>query len=258
MKRPIIQEEETIYVVRSEEGVGERTRTTINPTIHTFNDAKEMTEVRLRACLGEDGTDMTQSHSHDAQFRLAFYTFLPRSTMRSLFMTVCSSRENLDRVNSLFGAPPYYFLETNDASLLMATGFSHGRVRMSYDRLVLPNYNQFGAPLFTDSTGIEYGLSFEGLDVSSGETHPLHNFYDIFSDSFEMRMRIPRMSRVRRQQLRYPEVRSTVTLSASKTMLSQMPEGMSPSFLIKVLATRRDSQTASTAAARVEFVMSAN
>lgn len=106
--------------------------------------------------VAHDGLILSSLHG-DANAKRLFYTLLPATVQRTIFMTTVSDSRNLHRVKWLFGAPPYSFLRHGDAMLLRAAGFSHSRTNMSYDSdRVVPNYSQFGEPHMTDVLGREY------------------------------------------------------------------------------------------------------
>ena len=128
--------------------------------IETNGDAREIVEnlhrIQVQRAIDEKVLPNMPVYGDDVAKR-AFYTLLPRMIQREVFMRFATDMNQLQRIRTLFGAPPYWFLHDSDAGMLRAAGFAHGRSNMaySYDRFD-STYNQFGTPQFTDEDGREY------------------------------------------------------------------------------------------------------
>ena len=93
----------------------------------------------------------------DGAARTTFYTLLPDSQQREVFIKIAGQMRNWPRLRALFGAPPYNFLKSEDSNMLRAAGIASGRSSMSYeDSQSAANYTQFGAGQLMDLEEREY------------------------------------------------------------------------------------------------------
>lgn len=108
------------------------------------------------------GAECNVDVTGDALVRKRAQTVLNRRDLRRTFLLLAADRRAWPRLRSLFGSPPYYFLQQGDEWSLRAAGMARGRVRMVYDAganfasLDVPNYAQFGTPHATDDVGRQY------------------------------------------------------------------------------------------------------
>jgi hypothetical protein len=129
------------------------------PNIQTIGDASAHVAQLFDAQLERtDGTGSPNvSCAGDDHVRALMQSILPPNDVRALFMRAAQTVDTLPRVRSLFGAPPYLFLQPGDASLLSAQGFAHTRRNMAYEGArFVPTYAQFGMPQLVDEEGREY------------------------------------------------------------------------------------------------------
>lgn len=112
----------------------------------------------------EKGTLANQAIPGDSRAHLMLVTLLPMNMQRDVFMTVVCREEAYPRVRTLFGAPPYAFLRSEDSGMLRAAGFASSRRNVTYDGFHIANYSQFGAPHLTDTYDRQYRISQEKDD----------------------------------------------------------------------------------------------
>jgi hypothetical protein len=112
----------------------------------------------------EEGTPANQAVAGDSRAHMMLVTLLPLNMQREVFMVVVSRDVAYPRVRTLFGAPPYAFLRTEDAGMLRAAGFASSRRNVAYDGFHVVNYSQFGAPHLTDQYDRQYRVAQEKDD----------------------------------------------------------------------------------------------
>lgn len=103
-----------------------------------------------------------------AVWRDAFLTLLPRKLQRRVFLNVAKDFRKWPSLRGLFGAPPFWFLDSEDADCLRAGGLAHRRVNMAYATppfpVLVPTSQQFGSGHFVDEMKWRYNLlAREGL-----------------------------------------------------------------------------------------------
>ena len=130
--------------------------------LHHVHEAYEYIEQRIRQQV--DAASIANAPNNiaipgDSSTKTAFYTLLNRNQQRRLFLNASKSEATWPRLRSLFGAPPYDFLHSEDAAGLRAGGIAKRRANMAHDiGQFVPNYNQFGAGHFADSAGRLYNV----------------------------------------------------------------------------------------------------
>lgn len=143
----------------------------------------------------------------DAAARGVFYTLLPESYQRRVFLSTASNARSWPRLRSLFGAPPYSFLGPQDAGMLRATGIAVTRQNMTYDNNVIANYSQFGAGQLVDESEREYRV----IDVAAGENDPLPCNLEGRSEFVTLIVRVHKRSREEKvRRLRDTRLRKTI------------------------------------------------
>lgn len=107
----------------------------------------------------EQRAPMNEAIYGDAHARKAVTTLLPEHFIRELFLETTRSIDNLPRIRSLFGAPPYNFLKPEDAGLIRAGGIASKRTNMTYERVKqTASYSQFGSGHLVDNFFREYRI----------------------------------------------------------------------------------------------------
>lgn len=104
------------------------------------------------------GADQRSRIRGDGRVRQAFRA-LPPSLQRETLLAYATPfmPARLQRMASLFGAPPYFFLKPGDLNLIRAAGLSHARSNMLASSST-PNRNSF-SPIVFDEEGRGYGLA---------------------------------------------------------------------------------------------------
>lgn len=109
----------------------------------------------------EEEAPANQAISGDSRVHMMLVTLLPLNMQREVFMAVVCRDVAYPRVRTLFGAPPYAFLRTEDAGMLRAAGFAPTRRNVAYDGFHVANYSQFGAPHLIDQHDRQYRVAQE-------------------------------------------------------------------------------------------------
>ena len=166
----------------------------------------------------------------DRYARLAFLSFLGIDSQRMLFMGIFNKTCSVQRLQSIFGAPPYPWLKDGDVVVLNAAGISRSRVNMSPSAVggVLTNilnYNTFGMEHYIDQNGRQYRVT------PTETTRPDDPFFISHAitalSQFETTCRIPKkvVKRVAggrpvysRQKQRFPRMGEVLYLSQSKLL----------------------------------------
>jgi len=139
--------------------------------MQTIGDAVVFVQERISAHVraddhGSAAGPSAQRKRGKNEVRMAFYTLLPRQQQRQIFLHAVGVPAAWPHVQTLFGAPPYSFLEQGDAVMLNARGFSAGRANMTFDTVQLvASYAQFGLGHFKDALDRDYNVTF----VMNGE-----------------------------------------------------------------------------------------
>ena len=134
----------------------------VDKALYHVHEAYEYVDQRIRQQV--DAAAIVKAPNNtpipgDSSTKTAFYTLLNRNQQRRLFLNASKSEAAWPRLRSLFGAPPYDFLHSEDASGLRAAGIAKRRANMAHDiGQFIPNYNQFGAGHFADSAGRLYNV----------------------------------------------------------------------------------------------------
>lgn len=107
----------------------------------------------------------------DAKFKSLFYGKLTAPQQRTLFLDYVANQAHWPRVRSLFGAPPYCFLQHSDCHMLRAGGFAFRRVNMAKPSMA-GTAAQFGATSMTDEQSRRFkhigtGGAVDSLDTSA-------------------------------------------------------------------------------------------
>ena len=105
----------------------------------------------------QQGVQANTPAKGDAKFKSMFYGRLPAQLQRALFLDYVANPAHWPRVRSLFGAPPYGFLNSTDCHTLRAGGFAAQRVNMAKPSLV-GTASQFGSTTMSDLRGRRFKL----------------------------------------------------------------------------------------------------
>ena len=105
-----------------------------------------------------------QTVEGDRSARLAFLSLLNLESQRSVFMEFFRQEGASQRVQSIFGSPPYPWLKKEDAVLLSVSGIASRRINMSSESLGetqgnILNYNTFGLEHYADKQGRQYRVT---------------------------------------------------------------------------------------------------
>lgn len=177
----------------------------------------------------EDGSDLNTATRGDAALRVRIQTLLPLHLQRRLFYElVGAGEEALGRLRSLFGAPPYAFLRSEDCASLRAAGVAASRVNIGYasGEHVL-NYTQFGEPHLLDAVGRQYRLMQE--DAPSTAPTAILALDAAAANSVTLTVRIARRTREQRVEafataegrhgLEIPRAGEILTLTPTRSIL---------------------------------------
>ena len=146
----------------------------IDSALHYVHEAYEYVQRRVQrqidAATAINALNNT-SIPGDSSTKTAFYTLLNRKQQRRLFLHTSRSETAWPRLRPLFGAPPYDFLHSEDASGFRAGGIAKRRANMAHDtEKIIPNYNQFGAGHFADNAGRLYNaVALDGSDKDTDD-----------------------------------------------------------------------------------------
>ena len=175
----------------------------------------------------ENSTAFNISINGDNQVRNAFYTLLPQTHQRNLFLRIASSQTAWPRLRSLFGAPPYAFLLPRDAYILNATGIARSRSNMAHEDYKIQNYTQFGTGQLVD----DYEREYRVLDATISENDLLPSSQESLNSAERVHLvvRVQRRSkqeRIRRlkdnslrKTMMFPSRGETIHLKQTKRML---------------------------------------
>ena len=206
----------------------------------------------------ENSTAFNISINGDNQVRNAFYTLLPQTHQRNLFLRIASSQTAWPRLRSLFGAPPYAFLLPQDAYLLNATGIARTRTNMTYEDTKIANYSQFGTGQLVDQFEREYRV----VDMTISENDPLPSSPESLSSSNRVHLivrvqRRGKQERIRRlkdinlrKTMMFPVNGEMISLTQTKRMLRVQGKTLTDSVqtTFRVLQVKPRDSNASTAA----------
>lgn len=225
------------------------------PIVQTMEDVSLIMNEALELMLSD--TEMSRTDSHGVRwsvslFRTLFFSISTMELQRKIFFRIAAASK--PKLATLIGAPPFFFLKDGEAHMINATGLSKGRVNMTCPhRNGIPGYTQFGAPVATDGSGLQYSICTQGH--RDGQLHPLAYFDGETVGTFDLYIRIPRQRRAGRApglQLTFPNRGGVVHLHPTTRLMSLFPEGMLSTIRVRVKAIRSTSPTASTACIQVE------
>jgi hypothetical protein len=231
--------------------------------VETIGEALEYCQALLDKQLeraAESNPPMNEAIYGDAHTRRAITTLLPDTKIRELFLSTVREVKAWPRLRSLFGTPPYNFLNPEDAGLVRAAGIASGRTNMTYGRVgQTAAYSQFGSGHLVDDYNREYRV-LPISKVSNSDSLP----YDIQSvegsGPILMNVRVPKRSRQERIELLkdqskrravvFPQVGETLNVKYSPGLRDVWGEGAKRRDITKVLVKSMTprSANASTAA----------
>ena len=182
----------------------------------------------------------------DAAARKTFYTLLPDTQQRQVFMQVAGSMRNWPRLRALFGAPPYSFLKSEDGNMLRAAGIAAGRSSMTYENSQYAvSYTQFGTGQLVDLEDREYRVVPSQL---LRLTDPAPWLLDVAPErEIILQVRIKKRDRKRKiellrtsdaRKLTFPRPGETIYLTPTASMLS-IQRSMSTNVELIALVVRR-------------------
>jgi hypothetical protein len=201
--------------------------------IRTIGDAVEHVRALMETQVAravEERIDRNAPCVGDAAVRNTFYTLLPDSQQRTVFIGIVKQRRSWTRIRTLFGAPPYGFLRHEDAGLLRAAGIAHGRSKMAHDvTQSAASYSQFGAGQLIDDFAREYRVVPSRHNV--GEDDPLPFVLTALDASTVlMQVRIRKRSREakarmlrdakERRKIEFPRVGDRIVVKETQRVLS--------------------------------------
>jgi len=181
------------------------------PLVNTIGEALgHVTDIfdKQIATAIELGAQNNEAIPGDAAARGVFYTLLPESYQRRIFLATASNSRAWPRLRPLFGAPPYAFLGPQDAGMLRATGIAVTRQNMAYDGNMIANYSQFGAGQLIDDSEREYRV----VDTTAGEQDPLPCNLEGRAEFVQLIVRVHKRSREEKvRRLKDVRLRKTIT-----------------------------------------------
>lgn len=211
-------------------GVSQAELQVMEGSIDTNRDAMEYVSkvVNAQVRLADaSGAQRDVAVEGDRAARLAFLSLLGVTSQRTLFMAIFRQPGSSDRIQSIFGSPPYPWLAKEDAVLLNAAGIASRRVNMSSDALSgveasVLNYNNFGLEHYVDQSGRQYRVTPLG-QTRLGD--PLFIAHAVTALSqFDTTCRIPKKVVRRgaggrptyeREKQRFPRIGETLQLTQS-------------------------------------------
>lgn len=194
----------------------------------------------------------------DSTARAAFLLLLTDIQQRDLFLHTAKAAVNWSRLRSLVGAPPYHFLNPQDAAVLNASGFARGRANMAYETMHrIANHSQFGSGQLIDEhtreyrivpravsdddplPGSEYLRSAKDLVLHvKVKRHGLEKKRKLFNSAFK-------------KELFFPQVGESIVLRESNALMSARGLQQASATVMRVKALWPRGQGASTAAVLV-------
>ena len=201
-----------------------------NNSISTVGDAVETMYNRMQVQINlavEQGVAFNTSIRGDSQTRNAFYTLLPTTHQRNLFLRIASNQTAWPRLRSLFGAPPYSFLLPQDAYILNATGIARSRSNMAHEDHKIQNYTQFGTGQLVD----EYDREYRVVDATISEHDLLPSSRESLSSNNKVHLVVRIQKRSKQERIRrlkdislrktmmFPSLGETILLKQTKKML---------------------------------------
>lgn len=214
------------------------------------------TQMRLAEATGAQRDTAIEG---DRSARLAFLSLLGQTSQRTLFMAIFKEPGSAERVQSIFGSPPYPWLGKEDAVLLNASGIAHSRVNMSSDALsgvetLVLNYNTFGLEHYVDPNGRQYRVTPLGSTRMDDPLFIAHAVAEL--SQFDTTCRIPKKVVRRgtggrpvyeRAKQRFPRIGETLHLTQSPLLSAIRLLNNSKEFsatVTKVVPRSSDSATA--------------
>lgn len=209
---------------------GKSIKTIGEAVLHT----EDLMEIQVQRA-DDEGARANEPVGGDAAARITFYTLLPYDRQRAVFRRMASDMRVWPRLRSLFGAPPYGFLRSEDAGMLRAAGIASGRANMAHDTAqAAASYTQFGAGHLIDQLGREYRVVRVG---AADDNDPLpcdfsvRDAPDVFLNvRLKRRKRSQRMEMMRdttqREALAFPRVGQRITLKETRRIL--LLQGLQP------------------------------
>jgi len=199
--------------------------------VETVGEALEYCQALVEKQLeraAESTPPMNEAIYGDSHARRAITTLLPDSKIRELFLRTARKAEAWPRFRSLFGTPPYNFLNPEDAGLVRASGIARGRKNMAYDRAgQTATYSQFGCAHLVDDYNREYRV-LPINRVSDSDVLPCDINRVGASGPILMNVRVPKRSRNERMQLLKDQTkrRSVVFPAVGETLNVKYSSGL--------------------------------
>lgn len=197
----------------------------------------------------------------DGSARTAFLLLLTDGQQRELFLDFASKPVTWPRLKPLVGAPPYHFLQPQDAGVLNAAGFARGRAHMTYESgSRVANHQQFGPGQLIDEHTREYRVAPRQLDPS--DPLPGTEYFQLATKDLVLQVKVKRHGVQKKRelfhsefkkQLLFPQPGETIVLRESERLLSARGLRQASSTRLRVKALWPRSQGSSTAAVLVGF-----
>lgn len=226
--------------------------------IQTFGDAYLACELLLQQqleCAARDMPRPNEPVAGDAVARNTFQLLLTDEQQRSLFLSVFRHSSTWPRMRTLIGAPPYNFLQPDDAGALNASGFAKGRTNMVSENRVA-NSQQFGQGQLMDEHFREYRVA-PAAAVRSDTPLPGLTYFEDMGGSVILHVKVRKHSRqkklslmrtAQRKQLFFPHPGETIMLSETPALLGVIGYRRSDKLQLRVRAVWPRAKGASTAA----------
>lgn len=245
---------ETIDIDTETQSFGQKGRTS-QTQLNTVADAMEfcrnLVDEQVRKASDEQAQH-NQPIAGDAFARRAILTLLPDAVVRLLFLETAGEKNALTRIRSLFGSPPYGFLNPEDASFIRAGGVAAGRTNMSFAANTnndVASYSQFGAGHLVDTFEREYRVVSTTMKMEDSlpcDIRTLESHKQVL-----LNVRVPKRSRsdrmdmmkdaTKRRKLEFPHINEEIVVdftSALKRIWSTTDAPLNSRFRVKQVIPR--------------------
>lgn len=230
----------------------------INTNRDAMDYVSKMVNVQVR--LAEvSGAQRDMTIEGDRPCKLAFLSLLGVASQRTLFMAIFQQHKSAERIQSIFGCPPYPWLKKEDAVLLNASGIAFKRINMSSEMLSgvdtnVLNYNTFGLEHYVDQNSRQYRITPLGNTRMDGPLFIAHAVTML--SQFDTTCRIPKKVVRRstggrpvfkREKQRFPKIGDTLQMTQSPLLSAIRLLNTSKAFsatVMKIVPRSSDSATA--------------
>ena len=193
------------------------------PRVETLRDAYEFVRKLIDAQLERARDERATPNvpiQNDGVARGALLLLLPEPLIRRLFLELIAKPATWPRIRPLFGSPPYHFLHPNDAAALNASGFAHGRQRMTYEEGGrIANVAQFAAQ-FEDTFARQYRLVLR-QPQDDDPIPSVRHIAALRTPTVELHVKIRKRSRAKKRSWRARQADAAVSKARERLLLRE-------------------------------------